>query len=118
MIGSARQFLMEQPPALTSQRYADDFNEVKSLGAVNSTTRTADQTLVARLFAVIPTVTTTGIPNVWNNLTRDLIRSQNLNDLEAARSVRARHHDVSRRAAGLIQRQVPLWLLAPGHGDP
>ena len=85
VIGSARQFLMEQPPALTSQRYADDFNEVKALGGANSTVRTADQTLVARLFAVVPTVTTTGIPAVWNNLARDLIRSQNLNDIEAAR---------------------------------
>jgi hypothetical protein len=85
VIGSARQFLPEAPPALGSQRYADDFNEAKALGGVNSTTRTADQTLVARLFAAVPTVTTTGIPGVWNNLTRDLIRSQNLNDLEAAR---------------------------------
>ena len=85
VIGSARQFNPEAPPALTSQRYADDFNEVKALGGVNSTTRTADQTLVARLFAPIPTVTTTGIPAVWNNLTRDLIRARNLNDLEAAR---------------------------------
>ena len=85
MIGSARQFHPEPPPALTSQRYADDFNEVKALGGVNSTTRTADQTLVARLFAVIPSVTTTGIPAVWNNLTRDLVRARNLNDLEAAR---------------------------------
>jgi hypothetical protein len=85
VIGSARQFNPEPPPALTSPRYADDFNEVKALGGVTSTTRTADQTLVARLFAPIATVTTTGIPAVWNNLTRDLIRARNLNDLEAAR---------------------------------
>jgi len=31
-------------PALTSQEYSDAFNEVKSLGELNSTTRTADQT--------------------------------------------------------------------------
>ena len=85
IIASARQFLVEPPPVLTSQRYADDFNDVKAVGGVNSTTRTADQTLVAQLFAVVPTVTTTGIPAVWNNLTRDFIRAHNLNDLEAAR---------------------------------
>lgn len=85
VIGSARQFLPEPPPALTSQRYANDFNEAKALGGTISSTRTADQTLVARLFAAVPTVTTTSIPAVWNNLTRDLIRSQNLNDVEAAR---------------------------------
>jgi hypothetical protein len=85
VIGSARQFTPEPPPVLTSQRYADDFNEVKAIGGTTSATRTADQTLVARLFAVVPTVTTTGIPAVWNNLVRDLIRARQLNDLEAAR---------------------------------
>jgi hypothetical protein len=85
VIGNARQFHMEPPPPLTSQRYADDFNEVKSLGSATSATRTADQTLVARLYAVIPTVTTTGIPGVWNNLTRDLARTHGLNDIETAR---------------------------------
>jgi hypothetical protein len=84
-IGSARQFLTEQPPALTSARYAEAFNEVKAIGGVNSATRTAEQTLIARLFAPIPTITTTSIPAVWQNLTRDLIRAHNLNDLEAAR---------------------------------
>jgi hypothetical protein len=85
VIGSARQFNPEPPPPLTSQQYAADFNEVKALGGATSATRTADQTLVARLFAPIPSVTTTSIPAVWNNLTRDLIRAHNLNDLEAAR---------------------------------
>lgn len=32
------------PPSLTSQAYTDSFNQVKDLGALNSTTRTADQT--------------------------------------------------------------------------
>lgn len=85
IIGNARQFNPEPPPALTSKRYADDFNEVKAVGGVNSAPRPADQTLVAQLYAVVPSVTTTGIPAVWNNLTRDLIRARNLNDLEAAR---------------------------------
>ena len=40
-------------------------NEVKALGGAASTTRTADQTLVARLFAAIPTVTTTGFSEVY-----------------------------------------------------
>ena len=85
VIGNARQFLTEPPPALTSERYARDFNEVKALGGVNSTSRTADQTLVAQLFAPVATVTTTSIPAVWNNLTRDLVLSHSLDDVEAAR---------------------------------
>ena len=59
-----RRFLMEPPPALTSARYATDFNETKELGAVNSTTRTADQTLMARTWHGVGTTTTS--PNVWN----------------------------------------------------
>ena len=44
---SSTQFLSEGPPALTSHRYTADFNEVKRLGAINSATRTADQTEAA-----------------------------------------------------------------------
>jgi PAP2 superfamily protein len=44
---SGSQFRPEGPPALTSSEYTADFNEVKSLGAVNSATRTSDQTQMA-----------------------------------------------------------------------
>ena len=44
---SGSQFRPEGPPALTSSEYTADFNEVKSLGAVNSVTRTPDQTQMA-----------------------------------------------------------------------
>jgi hypothetical protein len=47
---SSSQFLAEGPPRLTSSEYARDFNEVKSLGAVNSATRTADQTEAAQFW--------------------------------------------------------------------
>lgn len=43
-LSSNRQFLPAGPPELTSQQYADAFNEVKELGAADSATRTADQT--------------------------------------------------------------------------
>lgn len=39
------------PPELTSAEYAAALNEVKSLGDVNSTTRTAEQTDIARFWA-------------------------------------------------------------------
>jgi hypothetical protein len=42
---SASQFLPDEPPpALTSTQWADDYNQVKTLGSVNSTARTAQQT--------------------------------------------------------------------------
>lgn len=80
---SARMFLMEAPPALTSAAYTAAFDEVKSLGSATSTTRTDDQTLVARLWAGIGT--TTPVQDVWNILLRDLVRARGLNALDAAR---------------------------------
>jgi hypothetical protein len=47
VLKSASQFRAPPPPALTSAQYAADYNEVKSVAAVDSTTRTADQTQVA-----------------------------------------------------------------------
>ncbi|MEU8001329.1 vanadium-dependent haloperoxidase [Catellatospora sp. NPDC049111] len=42
------------PNALTSADYAEDFNEVKSVGSRTSNTRTADQTDAARWWAAVP----------------------------------------------------------------
>jgi membrane-associated phospholipid phosphatase len=46
----ADQFRPPAPPALTSAAYAQAINEVKSLGQVNSSSRTADQTLIAKFW--------------------------------------------------------------------
>jgi hypothetical protein len=47
LIPSVSMFRSSGPAALTSAQYARDFNEVKTIGAVNSTTRTLDQTQAA-----------------------------------------------------------------------
>ncbi|WP_426509548.1 phosphatase PAP2 family protein [Dactylosporangium sp. McL0621] len=47
LIPSVSMFRSSGPPALTSAQYTRDFNEVKTIGAVNSTTRTLDQTQAA-----------------------------------------------------------------------
>src|SRR5262249_13159013 len=44
------QFRPAGPPDLSSQEWADAFNDVKSLGRADSTTRTADQTQIARFW--------------------------------------------------------------------
>jgi hypothetical protein len=47
-MSSASQFLPDEPPpALTSTDWADDYNQVKALGAANSTVRTPQQTEIA-----------------------------------------------------------------------
>jgi hypothetical protein len=50
-IVSSDQFPMDPPPALDSAEYAAAFNQVKELGALNSATRTADQTDIAIFWA-------------------------------------------------------------------
>jgi hypothetical protein len=45
------QFLPAPPPALTSSRYAKDYNEVKTVGGINSTQRPQDRADVARFYA-------------------------------------------------------------------
>jgi hypothetical protein len=48
---SPSQFRPAGPPALDSQAWADAVNETESLGSATSTTRTADQTQIARFWA-------------------------------------------------------------------
>lgn len=48
---SGSQFRPVAPPALSSVAYATALNEVKTIGAATSTTRTADQTAIAKFWA-------------------------------------------------------------------
>jgi hypothetical protein len=68
------QFLPPGPPALTSPRYAEDFNMVKELGAINSATRTAEQTEIARFWADFSH--TESPPGHWNSIARDVAARQ------------------------------------------
>jgi hypothetical protein len=58
---SANQFRPAPPPAVTSPTYTASFDEVKSLGIAGSTTRTADQTQIARFWGA-------PIQNYWNEI--------------------------------------------------
>ena len=48
---SGSQFTPHGIPSLTSKQYADAFNEVKAIGSETSTTRTLDQTNIAKFWA-------------------------------------------------------------------
>jgi membrane-associated phospholipid phosphatase len=50
LMTGAAQFRPGPPPALTSETWARDLNEVKALGARSSTRRTAEQTEIARFW--------------------------------------------------------------------
>lgn len=66
--------MIEGPVPLTSARYATDFNQVKEWGAVNSTVRSAEQTIISNQWAVVGT--STNINDVWNTLLGDLARRE------------------------------------------
>jgi hypothetical protein len=60
---SGSQFRAEGPPALSSAKYAADYLEVQSIGALNSPTRTPDQTEAALFWFENSQIT-------WNNIAR------------------------------------------------
>ena len=85
---SSTQYLPPPPPSLTSERYATDLNEVKLIGKSDSTTRTPEQTAIARLWngtAASGMGTATNYLSIWNNITRDAVRARGLSLAETAR---------------------------------
>lgn len=53
-LDSADQFRPHAPPALDTKKWAEEYNEVKDIGSLGSTTRTAGQTEAARFWAQAP----------------------------------------------------------------
>lgn len=82
-IKSGSQFAPGPPSSMTSAEYTAAFNEVKEIGSVSSATRTADQTLVARLWANVGTPT--NFLFVWNNVARTVALDQGISTVEKAR---------------------------------
>ena len=62
VLEAADQFRPPPPPVVTSPRYTTDFNEIKSLGEISSSTRTAEQTNIGRFWGAAP------VQNVWNQI--------------------------------------------------
>jgi len=57
LMTSAAQFRPGPPPALASERWAHDYNEIKALGGRNSTRRSEEQTAIARFWeATLPPI--------------------------------------------------------------
>ena len=65
---SASQFRPGPPPALKSDLWARDYNELKSIGALNSTTRDSEQTNIGRFWA-------TALPDVHVGVVSSLARA-------------------------------------------
>lgn len=53
VMASGSQFRPAAPPALASEQWAKDYNEIKSLGGKHSSTRTKEQTDIGRFWIVV-----------------------------------------------------------------
>jgi membrane-associated phospholipid phosphatase len=73
---SGSQFRPAAPPALDSAEYAAAFNEVQSLGRADSTTRTEEQTQIARFWN--DGLGTAFAPGYWNRIAQDVATEQGL----------------------------------------
>jgi PAP2 superfamily len=73
-MNSSSQFRPPGPPALDSQRYATDYEEVKELGAAVGSTRTEEQTEIARFWADGGGTETP--PGHWNSIAQIIAAAQ------------------------------------------
>ncbi len=78
LLKSSSQFRSAPPPALDSADYATQFNEVKALGRATGSTRTDDQTFIARWWQSAPGTS-------WNDVARQLIARNDVNAADSAR---------------------------------
>src|SRR5438094_336740 len=78
IVPSAEMLRTDGPNALTSADYAEDFNEVKEVGSLTSTTRTADETDAAIFWQ-------DHAHALFNRIFRTLAASQNLGIADSAR---------------------------------
>ncbi len=72
------QFRPGPPPALTSDAYSDAFNQIKSVGVVNSTTATADEMVTGRFW-------NGAIQNYWNEISQTFSQAHGLTTAQSAR---------------------------------
>jgi hypothetical protein len=78
LVPSAEMLRTDGPNALSSGAYAEDFNEIKELGSLTSTTRTADETDAAIFWQE-------HLHAFMNRLMRNLAPSQGLDIAQSAR---------------------------------
>jgi len=76
-LARANEFRPGPPPQLTSEDYTLSFNEVKSLGLITSTTRTADQTQIGQFW-------NGNIQDFWNEIAQSAALTHHLDLAQSA----------------------------------
>jgi hypothetical protein len=80
-IPSAADFILDPPPALTSERYTKDYNEVLTVGSKTSAARPQDRSDVARIYR------DTSPTNLLNSAARQVAAAQGRSLSENARAL-------------------------------
>ena len=75
---SPSQFRVTNHPTIASEEYVDDFNEVKSKGAKNGSTRTEEETLIAKYWYELSEIG-------WNRITLNVAAEKKTDLLTTAR---------------------------------
>ena len=68
---------LEGPPALSSQAYAREFADIRAIGSITSTTRSAEQTEIAKFWYEDSTLG-------WNRIANTVVRQRGIDAWEAA----------------------------------
>ncbi len=72
VLRSGSQFRPEPPPALDSEQYTKDYNEIKQIGIATGSTRTAEQSKIATFWRAYPTA-------ILNNVLTQVVLARDLN---------------------------------------
>jgi hypothetical protein len=108
---SASQFRPDGPNPLTSQEYTDDFNQVKALGSLTSTSRTPEQTSEARFW-------TDHDIRQWNDGMLRLAATRGLGLVQTARMLAMAHVAGSDAMIACFDAKYHYWFWRPYQAIP
>jgi len=101
------QFRSGPPPRLTGRHYAAALNEIKSVGAANSTERPQDRSDVARLYADL------SAPIVWNRVTSQIVAAEHESLTDTARAFALVNMAISDGAVAVFDTKYHYVLWRP-----
>jgi hypothetical protein len=108
---SASQFRPDGPDALASSAYAEDFQQVKDLGRLDSATRTQEQTTMALFWTDHNT-------RQWNDGMLGLAASRNLDLAQTARMLAMSHVAQGDAAIACFEAKYHYWFWRPYQAIP
>jgi hypothetical protein len=110
-LASTSQFRPDGPNSLTSQEYADDFNQVEDLGRIDSATRTPEQTIQARFW-------TDHDIRQWNDGMLRLADARGLDLVQTARMLAMAHVAGGDAMIACFDAKYHYWFWRPYQAIP